>query len=218
MLFQRLDGAGLLDDDLAKTDLPQRILTADPDDVDLRTAMAMLLQDRGQRDAALAEYDKILRMSPDHLRVRYSRGSLLYRTSYNEAHDDLAYLLEHPRLEELLLESDRFLHAFYYETCVLLHRGETEKALQVALRGLAYARRFTSDEVQGEMHYALARIHADRAESNSELLQMAIGHLLSASRYDRKYLGEDWFKRDPLFRRHRREIEARLPGLDDDFH
>jgi hypothetical protein len=156
-------------------------------------------------------------MSPDHLRVRYLRGSLLYRTNYNEAHDDLAYLLEHPRFEELLLESDRPLHAFYYETCVLLHRGETDKALQVALRGLAYARRFTNDEAQGEMHYALARVHAARAESNSELLQMAIGHLVSASRYDRKYLGEDWFKRDPLFRRHRREIEAQLPGLDHDF-
>jgi serine/threonine protein kinase/Tfp pilus assembly protein PilF len=216
MLFQRVEGAALPDRALADSDLPQRILTAEPDDVDLRTALAMLRLDRGQADAALEEFDKILQLSPDHLRVRYLRGSLLYRKSRDEAHDDFTYLLEHPRFVELLQESDRPLHAFYYDTWVLLHRGETDKALQVALRGLAYARQFTNEEVQGEMHYALARIHAARADFSSEPLQIAVGHLINAARYDHKYLGEEWFKSDPLFRRHRREIEVELSELRDD--
>ena len=66
----------MLDRDLAGSDLPQRLLTADPEDVDLRTALALQLQKTAGSEAALAEYDKILEINPDHLRARYCRGML----------------------------------------------------------------------------------------------------------------------------------------------
>ena len=62
-------------------------------------------------------------------------------------------------------------------------RGATDKALQVAWRGLAYARRFKDRNMQGEMHYALARAYAVAAKSAPEQLQQAAAHLFIASQY-----------------------------------
>ena len=183
MLFEQPDGAGAFDRDLAGSDLPQRLLTADPEDVDLRTAFALQLEKSGRPEAALAEYDKILEISPDHLRSRYFRGGCFTRATRDEAEVDLSYLLEHPRFEELLRESDLALRAFYYESSVLLQMGEGDRALQVALRGLDHADRFKNKEIQNELHYALARVYAVAAKSDPRLLQQAADHLGIASHH-----------------------------------
>ena len=206
MLFERTDGAGALGRDLVGSDLPQRLLTADPEDVDLRTALAMQLQEDGRPEAALAEYDKILEINPDHLRARYSRGMLLYNLGRDEADGDLSYLLEHPRFEELLRESDETLHAFYYESWALLQKGQVDRALQVTLNGLAVAHRLKNIGIEAELHYALARVYAVAAKSDLKHLPQAAYHLGIASDHHKKYLRQ-WFEDDPFFEGVRKEIK-----------
>jgi serine/threonine protein kinase len=210
MLFERPGGAGALDRNLAGSDLPRRLVIADPEDVDLRTTLALQLQQSGRPEAALVEYDKILEINPDHLRARYSRGRLLYDLRRDEADNDFSYLLDHPRFEELLRESDLALHAFYYESWALLQKGEVDRALQTALRGLENAHRFKNREIQNELHYALARVYAVAAKSDPRLLQQAADHLGVASLHQPKYL-EQRFAVDPVFERQRTEIQRLVP-------
>jgi tetratricopeptide (TPR) repeat protein len=176
MLFHRRDRVGSFVVDSDMGDLPQRLLTADPEDVDLRTALAVQLYDTGQKEAALAEFGKVLEINPDHLRARYFRGGLLYEMDREEAEVDFSYLLNHPRFGELLRESDLTLHAFSYSSWLQLNRGETDRAILVALRGLEYARNAGSKSIQGELHYALARGYAAAARSTPERLQNAAAH------------------------------------------
>ena len=207
MLFERPDGTRALDRDLAGSDLPQRVLTADPEDLDLRTALAMQLQEEHRPNAALAGYDTILEINPDHLRARYSRGMLLYDLGRDEADADLLYLLEHPRFEELLRESENTLHAFYYASWALLQKGQVDRALQVTLNGLADAHRFKNVGIEAELHYALARVYAVAAKSDLKHLQQAAYHLGKASDHHKKYLRQ-WFENDPLFEGVRKEIKS----------
>jgi tetratricopeptide (TPR) repeat protein len=218
--------------------LGRRLLAADPEDVDLRTALASELQQAGRTEAALAEYDKILEINPDNLRARYQRGMLLYKMHRAEAERDLSYLLEHPRFEELLRESVRTLHAFSYHSTVLLEQGQADKALEVALRSLDYVRRcrdreargdlqdasaragdrseFLGDlkEIQGDLHYVAARACAATADRDPQRLQQAAGHLYICSGYKPKYLNL-WFNRDRTFDGQRRPIELLLARLRD---
>ena len=211
MLDHSPDGAGVLDGYPDGPDLPRRLLTADPEDVDLRAALARQHQSNGRVQAALAEYNTILEIDPDHLRARYCRGILLYDGHRGEAEADFSYLLEHPRFEELLRESSVTLQAFYCDSSELLQRGATDKALQVAWRGLTYARRFKDRRLESRMHYALARAFAIAGKSASEQLEQAATHLLLASQYSREYLGPEWFSGDRFFEGQREEIAQLLP-------
>jgi serine/threonine protein kinase/tetratricopeptide (TPR) repeat protein len=213
LFFPRSGRSGVPDRDLTGSDLPERLLTADPDDVDLRTALASELMNRFRFDAALGQLDQILKMNPDHLWAHYLRGKLLFKTSPTIAHGDLSYLLDHPRFEELLQETGARLRAFSYDSSALLRTGEADKAIQVARRGLEYARKLDNPSMQGELHYALARAYAAAAKSSPDLLQQASGHLFSASLYDRKYLGSEGFREDPQFEGLRTEIELKFPEL-----
>jgi serine/threonine protein kinase/Tfp pilus assembly protein PilF len=185
-------------------DLPQRLLAADPEDVDLRAAIALQLIETGHPDDALAELDKALEIDPDHLRARYLRGGLLYEMRRDSAEADLAYLLDHPRLEELIRECDKAILAFYYESWMLLRRREVDKAVQVARRGLIHAQRY--EKWQGELHYALARAYAYEARSKPERLVLAASHLRSAL-HDHPDLREPWFAHDIVFDGRRAEID-----------
>src|SRR6185437_15731153 len=112
IFFRQPDGAPTLDRDLDRGGLERQVLAADPDDDDMRTALALQLQTTGHPASALAEFDKVLEINPDHLRARYLRGGMLYALRRADAEVDLTYLLEHPRFEELLRESDQALRAF----------------------------------------------------------------------------------------------------------
>ena len=206
MLLGPPDGSGLIALNLSGSDLPQRLLTADPEDVDLRTALASQLLEMGHVDAALAEFDRVLAINPDHLRARYSRGTLLYNLSRDEADDDFSYLLKHPRFEELRRESDDTLHAFYYDSWALLQKGQVDRALQVAQRGRSLAYQLKSKEMQAELHYSLARVYAVVAKSDPKLFPQVVENLAIAFHHHRKYL-EQWFMDDPFFEGRRREIE-----------
>jgi eukaryotic-like serine/threonine-protein kinase len=215
ILFERPDGAGSLDRDLAGSDLPQRLLTADPEDVDLRTVLASQLLEMDRSDMALAEFDKILEINPDHLRGRYFRGGLLHKSHPGEAKVDLSYLREHPRFEELLRESDLALRAFYYETWALLQEGEADQALQVALCGLENACRLKNKEIEYELHYALARVYAVAAKSDPKLIQQTADHLIIAFHQqppkDKEWDLRQKFLGDPVFVGWRTEIKLLVP-------
>lgn len=198
------------DRDIADGDLPRRLLAADPEDVDLRTALALQSLKAGDREAALAGLDEVLETNPDHLRARYLRAGLLLKIRRDKAEGDLSYLLGHPRFEEMVRESDVTLHAFHYDSWLLLQGHETGKALQVALRGLAYADRFK--KMQGEAHYALACIHAVAGRSDPDQLPLVAAHLRDAFRHHPKFLRE-WFGPDPTFDDDRGEIEGMVKDL-----
>jgi tetratricopeptide (TPR) repeat protein len=213
-LFHRLDSPGSFAGNAEGSDLPQRVLTADPEDVDLRTALALSLHESGRLESALAEFDKVLEINPDHLRARYLRGGLLYEMDRKDAEVDFAYLVDHPRLEELLRESDRTLHAFAYSSWLQLRRGATDKAILVALRGLEFARQAGSKSIQGELHYALARGYVAATSSVPERLQNAAAHLYIASNYRPKFLSS-YFVSDSIFNEYRKIIESHVRVLQD---
>jgi tetratricopeptide (TPR) repeat protein len=206
-------GSLVLDDDLG--DLPQRLLTADPEDVDLRTALADRLGETGQKEAALAELDKVLELNPEHLRARYLRGGLLYELDRPEAKGDFSYLVDHPRFGELLRESARTVNAFTYSSWLHLRRGETDKAILVALRGLEYAQHAGKRNIQGELHYALACAYAAAARSNPERLRDVAAHLFLAIQFNNIHIMKK-FESDPNFDNMRSEIALRLAQLDGD--
>jgi serine/threonine protein kinase/tetratricopeptide (TPR) repeat protein len=208
-------GAGALGVDESEHALAGRILAADPDDVDLRTTLAIQLQRTGRVDEALAEYNRILALEPDHLPARYARGTLLYNRQLGAGEPDLTYLIEHPRIAELVHESTAALAAFYAGSSELLYKGATDKALQVASQGLSFARGLDDRPAQGKMHYALARVYALSARTAPEKLQQAAAHLLIASHYDRGYMGDDWFGGDSFFTGQRAAIAQLMPELPD---
>jgi hypothetical protein len=166
-------------------------------------------------EAARGEFDKVLEINPDHLRARYLRGGLLYEMGRKEAEVDFSYLLDHPRLGELLRESDRTLHAFAYSSWLRLKRGETDKAILVALRGLEFARQAGNKSIQGELHYALARGYVAATRSVPERLQNAAAHLYLASNYRSKML-LSYFTNDTIFDDYRDAIELQIHELRDD--
>ncbi len=217
MFPRQEEGAGALDSDLASSDLLQRLLAADPEDVDLRTDLALQLFHGGQLDAALEELDKILEINPDNLRARYLRGGILYKRHRDDAERDFSYLLEHPRFEEWLREFPETLNAFYYDSWALLQKGETDKAVRVALRGLEYARHSQNKEIQCAMHYALARAFAVASKFDPEQVQKAAAHMYLAFDHDCPNLKlKQRFKYDLVFEGHREEIALRISKLRDD--
>jgi serine/threonine protein kinase len=209
------DGMGPFAVDRETGDLPRRLLTADPEEVDLRTDLAIELYDTGQTTAALAEFDKILEISPDHLRSRYFRGGLLFTMDRKEAEVDLSYLLNHPRFGELLRESDRTLHAFLYSSWLELDRGETDRAIRVALRGLEYARQAGNKTIQGELHRTLARGYAVAARSSPEQLQKSAAHLYLATKYGIKNPYKV-LRGEPISDAQRNEIALLMRKLQED--
>jgi tetratricopeptide (TPR) repeat protein len=194
-------------------ELAGRILDADPEDGDARTAMAFALQTEGQTEKALAEYDQVLVINPDHLLARYNRGKLLYKGHRGEAEADFAYLLAHPRFTELVRESAVVLEAFGADSAELLEKGMADQAVCVAERGLVYARRLGDPALQGKLHYALARAYAMSARAAPEQLQKAAAHLFIAAQYDRTYLGSQVFWSDSFFSGQRTEIARLIPGI-----
>jgi serine/threonine protein kinase/tetratricopeptide (TPR) repeat protein len=194
-------------------ELAGRILDADPEDGDARTAMAFALQREGQTEKALAEYDQVLAINPDHLLARYNRGKLLYKGHRGEADADFAYLLAHPRFTELVRESAVALEAFSADSAELLEKGMADQAVCVAERGLVYARRLGDAALQGKLHYALARAYAMSATAAPEQLQKAAAHLFIAAQYDRSYLGSQVFWSDGFFGSQRVEIARLIPGI-----
>jgi tetratricopeptide (TPR) repeat protein len=184
---------------LAAPDLPQRLLSADPEDVDLMTALAENLHVQGRRDEALAAYNQVLETNPEHLRARYSRGVLLFALHRGEGAADLGYLVEHPRFEEFVRETSVAIQAFYLNSFQLLRIGAVDRALEMAGRGLSYAERVHDVQWLGRMHYALACAYARQAATAPEQLHQAAAHLLMASEYDRAYLDDRRFLGDRSF-------------------
>jgi serine/threonine protein kinase/Tfp pilus assembly protein PilF len=201
------------DREWTESELAQRVLAADPEDGDARTALAFALQSDGETEEALAAYNQVLEINPDHLMARYNRGVLLCARHRGEADADFAYLLGHPRFSELVRENRVVLEAFPADSAELLRKGADDQAISVAERGLAYARRLGDQALQGQMHYALARAFAVSAKIAPERLQKAAAHLFIAAQYNRGYLGSQGFWTDSFFSGQRAEIARMVPGI-----
>jgi tetratricopeptide (TPR) repeat protein len=194
-------------------ELAERILGADPEDADARTALAVALQRDGQTEKALAEFNQVLALNPDHLRARYSRAALLFDRHRGEAEADFSYVLNHPRFSELLGQSTGVLDAFYADSSELLRKGAADQAVRVAERGLPYARELGDRALQGKLHYGLARAYAMNAKAAPEQIQKAAAHLFIAASHDRRYLGSNAFWADAYFSGQRAEIARLIPGI-----
>jgi tetratricopeptide (TPR) repeat protein len=201
------------DRDWTEGELAERILYADPEDGDARTALAIALQSDGHTEKALAEYNQVLEINPDDLRARYSRAGLLFDRHRGDADADFSYVVNHPRFGELIRQGTGVLDAFWADSSELLHRGAADQAVRVAERGLVYARELGDRGLQGKLHYALSRAYAMNAKAAPEELQKAAAHLFIASEFDRRCLGSSAFWADGHFSGQHAAIARLIPGI-----
>lgn len=144
------------------------LVNAGANDLDSRFLRAVQLRDLERFEEALLELDQILSEEPEHLEARLYRGMLLRRLERPEAVSDFAYLVDHPRIEELIPQYKGAVNVYHQRSSDLLHANQPEQAIQVARDGLVQAKRF--QHMMGESHYALARAFASAARSNPVLI------------------------------------------------
>ncbi len=205
----------ILDPEGRGDDLSRRILAVDPEDVDVRRILARRFRDAGFDNAALAEYDKILELNPEHLRAAMSVACCFLNWVAMELSRDFFVLLEHPRFEEFIREYPSAISIFHYYTEKYLREGEISKALQVAERGLAHAIRIKA--VLGSSHYVMARAYALASLKDPGLLRQADLHLKAAEKTRPKDVRQR-FEHDPAFhdlRSRLREDQSRRKSLLD---
>src|SRR5262249_55416460 len=108
----------------------------DPEDVDVRLLLAVRLEEAGRTELAVAELDTAVERNPDCLPARYDRAWLRRKLGHIEAEHDVAFLVAHPRFEDLLRESSDAIRAFHFTSRSLLREGRVAEAVQAARRGL----------------------------------------------------------------------------------
>lgn len=195
------------DESVWDNDLPRRILAVDPDDLDARTVLASQLMHAKKLDEAVRECDEILRVNPDHLWARLSRGSMRLKLQQRGAGADFDVLLAHPRLEEFLRAYPPGINAFLLRAWLLHEVDDVPQALEFVRDGLAYADRLGVN--QAEFHYALARLHARAATDDPDHLVEAWTELSSLRASADSFF--DRFEGDPAFARQRCLLRMACP-------
>jgi serine/threonine protein kinase len=195
-LFSGLDG----DRDQPRfgdpTATARRLLEVDPEDARVRDDLGLHLARAGQEWEALSELTKLLEADPDYLPARFHRALVRLNLRGEGVDDDLAYVFDHPRLEELLRAQPAALQLFFFASQRALERGQTREALELANRGLETARRMKSYEA--ESHYAVARACAADAQARPERVAEAAAHLNEALRLQPGRIGV-WYENDQFF-------------------
>ena len=207
--------------------LARQILSIDPADHETRAVLTAGLASGGRSAEAVAEFDRVLEVNPDHLRARYQRATeLYYKDDRAAAIPEFASLIDHPRFEELYSEQPTAIRAYHRVATDLLERGKIAEALEIANRGLAdanrarslsdetiFARRKASNQAdvspRGESYYLLACIHAAAAERDREHLGRAVDYLDRAFAITAEFR-KSWFATDRRFDKMRGEILAKL--------
>jgi serine/threonine protein kinase/Tfp pilus assembly protein PilF len=190
---------------LGHHDVMRRDLATNPGDVDVRLLLAAQLQHLGDHEAALEEFDTVLEINPDHLLARFNRGMLLRKLQRDEAERDFAFLVEHPRLDDLLRYNHYAIRIFQHNSLDHLRHGRLQEAERAARLGLEHANR--RKMLQDEAHYALARVYAVGARTRIDWAPLAIRHLRAAFR--NKSI-QHWFDHDPLLADQRATLTAAL--------
>lgn len=177
-----------------RAELPRRTLEAYPEDTDVRTLLAWRLERNGRRADALAELDRVLEVSPRHLRARFQRGRLLLALGrrYEGAREYLTVIRD-PRIEELLLDPS-VIRAFHVVASDFLDQGKTAEALEVARQGLDHANRLR--DFRAESDYALGRVYAVASRIDPGLEAVALSYFRRACHRSPTCLV--WISRDPL--------------------
>ncbi len=210
----------------AEKGLARQALDADPGNHEDRALLAAGLAFDGEPEDAVAEFDRVLRADPAHLRARYQRAAQVHRLDPRRAIAEYAAIIEEPRFEELFREEPLAIRAFHHVATALLLAGKLDEARAVAERALAHANRSGSfrDEVvfarqnatdpvaysaRGESHYLLARVHAVAARTDRDRLRPAVESLGRCFAIHEKFQKE-WFAKDRLFDGVRDEIGERM--------
>ena len=187
---------------------------ARPKDVDLRFTHASELYANHLWQEALDEYSRIIEAAPSHLPARYNRAALLQRHKGSaEAIDDLLYIIDDPRLEELILRTNGMaILAFHVVAADLISRGRNDEAIRLSQRGLELADRFGG--WRGEAYYNLARAYAAASRDDPTLLDGAASNLSLAVRISPKLVAARFYG-DPAFKGLRPALaNAMEPGPD----
>ncbi|AGA27513.1 serine/threonine protein kinase [Singulisphaera acidiphila DSM 18658] len=172
------------------------LINAEANDLDTRVLRATQLRHLKRFDEALLELDQILSLEPEHLEARLYRAMLLRKLNRHEAISDFAYLVDHPRLDELIPQYKDAINIYHQRTSDLLRANQPKTAIKVALDGLAQANRFQS--MVGESHYALARAYASAAKSDPSLIPQVAKQLKAAYKINPKILATS-FEEDQNF-------------------
>lgn len=196
------------------------------DDPEARTLQAAGMAWDSRHSEAVAEYDRVLRADPDHLRARFQRATELRRLHPGSAIEEFAALIDHPRFEEVFHQQPTALRAFHYVATDLLVRGRIAEASEVALRGLEHVNRSRSFELptllargkglnqrkfspRGETYYLLARIQASAAEGDPARIPLVVDYLDRSFVTSEKFRDE-WYRRDWRFDGLRDQIYLRM--------
>src|SRR5262249_18514847 len=133
------------------------------------------------------------------------RAMILRRAGEPGAEADFAYLVNHPRIDELIAQyKSEAITIYHHRTTDLLRAQQPAKAIEVAKAGLLQADRF--DRARGESHYALARAFAAAAQTDRTLVPRVLEELEWVSTLKPRLLGKS-FDRDPYFA----DIQDELP-------
>lgn len=189
-----------------------RVLEKEPphqDDVEEMIVRASRLRDSGRCDEAVLVFDRAIDLAPEHLVARYFRGMLLRRLQRKEAELDFAFLIAHPRLEELLAKYPKAVGIYQQRCQDLFHAGRIAEAIPLAREGVVQANRYRSK--RGEAHYTLARAYAVASKEQPGLLERVVDELRAAGEYSADWLGP-WFESDPLFDEVRARVRPLLRG------
>jgi serine/threonine protein kinase/tetratricopeptide (TPR) repeat protein len=181
--------------------------------IDARVVAAIALEQAGQPERALAAFDSVLGLEPEHLIARLRRASLLRQLRRPEAAGEFEALVGHPRFGELVVRVPQAIRALHVVADVRLRRGEPARALEPAERALGLSRAL--GQFQGESHYKLARVHAALARDDRRHLEPALAELLAARRRHPDFLLR-WFPRDRVFDPIRAELDPLLGRLPPD--
>ncbi|WP_406695146.1 protein kinase [Singulisphaera sp. Ch08] len=199
MLKVRLESMHSSDPDRARSAPKpiEPILASDQaDDLETRLLRATQLRDRKRYPEALLELDKLIELEPEHLEARLYRAMLLRKLECRKAMADFAYLVDHPRLEELIAQYKDAVSIYHQRTSDLLQENQPKAAIKVAQDGLVQAYRIQT--MLGESHYALARAYGLAARSEPCFIPRAAAELENVFAINPSILG-NWFEDDVNF-------------------
>src|SRR5260370_32660233 len=109
-----------------------------------------------------------------------------------QAVEDFAYLVAHPRFDELLAQDKQAVRIYHQGSTGLLNAGKVADAVRVARQGLARAEHMGTQLAQS--HYTLARAYAASAATRPDHVPLALAELQAASDLEPAFITDSFEK------------------------
>jgi tetratricopeptide (TPR) repeat protein len=206
--------------------LARKILKDDPRDLTTRSFLAGMIASDNRPAEAIAEYERVLDVAPEHLLARLQLAEQLRQIEPAVAVAEFSKLIENPRFEEIFPLQPAAIRAFHFVATDLMKQGRIAEALEVAQRSLVHVNRSRSLRnetfqahsqagsefslfADGETYYLIARIHAAAVAQDHKRLGAVLDNLERAFAIHPKFRNV-WFAKDRRFDGLRAEINREM--------